>query len=47
MAYQQGWSENHPGHVVYLLDLSGSMEKNGKIDRLIVAVNDVVKDLIQ
>lgn len=47
MAYQQGWSENHPGHVVYLLDLSGSMEKNGKIDRLIIAVNDVVKDLIQ
>ena len=47
MDYQLGWSENHPGHVVYLLDLSGSMAENGKIDRLITAVHDVVKDLIQ
>lgn len=47
MDYQLGWSENHPGHVVYLLDLSGSMVENGKIDRLITAVHDVVKDLIQ
>ena len=47
MDYQLGWSKNHPGHVVYLLDLSGSMENNGKIDRLITAVHDVVIDLIQ
>lgn len=47
MEYQLGWSESHPGHVVYLLDLSGSMEENGKIDRLITAVHDVIKDLIQ
>jgi len=47
MEYQLGWTENHPGHIVFLLDLSDSMAENEKIDYLITAAHNAIKDLIQ
>jgi len=47
MAYELKWGSNHPGHLVYLLDLSGSMEKNGKIDYLLEAVKITADFLIE
>jgi len=38
---------NHPGHLVYLLDLSESMEKNGRIDHLLEAVKVTADSLIE
>ena len=39
MAYDLQWGSATPGHLVYLLDFSGSMENDGKIDILL----DVLK----
>lgn len=41
MAYKIAWGSNHPGHLVYLVDLSGSMEWNNKIDNVIDVIADV------
>lgn len=46
MAERLSWGSNHPGHLVYLLDLSGSMEQNGKIDHLLEAVKATSELLI-
>lgn len=40
MAYVLSWGSKHPGHLVYLLDLSQSMAKNRKIDYLLEAVKN-------
>ena len=47
MAYDLRWGSNHPGHLVYLLDLSGSMEKNGRIDYLLEAVKVTADFLVE
>lgn len=48
MAYSLKWSPNHPGHLVYLIDLSESMgwEKNKRINMLLEVLNDVCEFLI-
>lgn len=48
MAYNLKWSPNHPGHLVYLIDLSESMgwEKNKRINMLLEVLNDVCEFLI-
>ena len=40
MAYDLQWGSANPGHLVYLLDLSGSMAENGKIDTLLEVLKD-------
>lgn len=52
MAYELDWSIDHPGHLVYLLDLSGSMgikDQNGRtrIDELQEVLFDSAEELIQ
>lgn len=44
--YKLGWGENHPGHLVYLVDLSGSMAERNKIDTVIEVMEDVSDYLI-
>lgn len=46
MSYQLQWGSKHPGLLVYLVDLSGSMEWDGKIDRVSNAVWNVVDGLV-
>lgn len=46
MAYNLAWGRNHPGHLVYLIDLSGSMAWNNKIDDVIDVIADVSDYLI-
>jgi hypothetical protein len=43
MSYDYHWNEQHPGHAVYLVDLSGSMSKLRGNRRLV----DVVMDSLQ
>lgn len=47
MAYELTWSSIHPGHLVYLLDLSQSMALNGRIDYLLEAVKNTCEFLIE
>jgi uncharacterized protein YegL len=47
MAYELKWGSKHPGHLVYLLDLSESMSRNGKIDYLLEAVKTTSEFLIE
>ena len=44
MAYTQSWGTPSPGHIVYLVDLSGSMEN--KIDYTIDALSSVFNSLV-
>lgn len=44
MAYKQLWGTPSPGHIVFLIDLSGSMEK--KIDYTINVLNSVFRTLV-
>lgn len=44
MSYKQLWGTPSPGHIVYLIDLSGSME--GKIDYTINVLNSVFRTLV-
>ena len=46
MAYNLAWGSNHPGHLVYLLDLSQSMESGQKIDNVIETICEVSEYLI-
>lgn len=46
MAYNLAWGSNHPGHLVYLIDLSGSMAKDNKIDDVIDTIAQVSEYLI-
>jgi len=45
MAYNLPWGSNHPGHLVYLLDLSMSMSSD-MMDRLIRVIENVSEKLI-
>jgi uncharacterized protein YegL len=44
MAYEQLWGTTSPGHIVYLVDLSGSMEN--KVDYTIDALYSVFRTLV-
>lgn len=44
--YELEWNSDHPGHVVFLLDLSGSMERYNKINYVIEAVQDSIEKLL-
>lgn len=44
--YELKWNSDHPGHVVFLLDLSGSMAKDNKINYVIDAVHDSIENLL-
>lgn len=46
MAYNLAWGSNHPGHLVYLVDLSSSMAKDNKIDDVIDTIAQVSEYLI-
>lgn len=45
MSYDYNWNSNHPGHVVYLVDLSGSMGTSLEGVRLIDKVTDALTAL--
>lgn len=51
MSYSVKWNENHPGHIVYLIDLSGSMGKvrpsDGKrmVDVVLTTIHKLFKNL--
>ena len=44
--YTLKWNTDHPGHIVFLLDLSGSMAENNKIDYLIDSVQTTIENLL-
>ena len=44
MAYELQWGSDKPGHLVFLIDLSGSMEN--KIDDVINAVQNTCKSIV-
>lgn len=44
--YTTKWNSDHPGHIVFLLDLSGSMEEGNAIDYLIDAVQTTIENLL-
>lgn len=44
--YDLKWNSDHPGHVVFLIDLSGSMELDNKINYVIDAVQDSIENLL-
>lgn len=44
MAYELYWGSNHPGHIVFLIDLSESMAN--KIDDVIGAMQNTCKSLV-
>lgn len=46
MAYTIPWGSKHPGLLVYLIDLSGSMASNGKIDNVIEIIESASEFLI-
>lgn len=45
MSYDLNWNSKHPGHIVYLIDLSGSMARTMNGKRLIDIVMDVMYSL--
>lgn len=44
MAYNLGWSTQHPGLLVYLVDLSESMKENGKIEKAMDALQNSLRN---
>lgn len=46
MAYSLAWGSDHPGHLVYIVDLSQSMSRNDKIDNVIFVLGEVSEYLI-
>ena len=44
--YDLKWNSAHPGHIVFLIDLSGSMSENQKIDYLLDALKDTLDVLL-
>lgn len=47
MDYKLGWGRSHPGHLVYLIDLSGSMKKDNKIGQVMNALQNSLRVLLQ
>lgn len=46
MAYSLAWGSNHPGHLIYLVDLSWSMASDNKIDDVINVIENVSDYLV-
>lgn len=46
MDYSLGWGRQHPGHLVCLVDLSGSMGKDNKIGRVMDALQNSLRSLL-
>ena len=46
MDYNLGWGSQHPGHLVYLVDLSGSMKKDNKIGQVMDALHKSLRLLL-
>lgn len=44
MEYEQCWRASSPGHIVYLIDFSGSMAD--KIDYTLSVMNNVLRTLV-
>jgi uncharacterized protein YegL len=44
--YELKWNSATPGHIVFLIDLSGSMSENKKIDYLMDALKDTLEILL-
>ncbi len=44
--YTTKWNSDHPGHIVFLLDLSGSMAEGDAIDYLIDSVQTTIENLL-
>lgn len=44
--YETAWNTDHPGHVVFLLDLSGSMADDEKIDYVIQSLYKTMFSLV-
>ncbi len=48
MSYNLHWNPKHPGHIVYLIDLSGSMAREINGRRMVdIVINDVIKALFR
>ncbi len=43
--YKTDWNSAHPGHLVFLLDLSDSMKYDNKIDFAIKALQTTLSDI--
>ena len=46
MDYNLGWGSQHPGHLVYLVDLSGSMKNDNKIEQVMDALQKSLRLLL-
>jgi hypothetical protein len=46
MDYSMGWGSKNPGHLVYLIDLSSSMQFDGKIEMVMTALQKNLQRLI-
>lgn len=46
MAYDLGWGTKSPGHIVYLVDLSGSMKTDNKIGQVMEALQKGLRLLL-
>ena len=44
--YDLNWNSAHPGHVVFLIDMSGAMAADNKINFVIDAVQDSIETLL-
>lgn len=47
MSYELHWNPKHPGHIVYMLDLSGSMGRKINNTRLVDTVMEVMQKLFR
>lgn len=47
MSYDLHWNPKHPGHIVYMLDLSGSMGREINNKRLVDTVMEVIQKLFR
>lgn len=47
MSYELHWNPKHPGHIVYMLDLSGSMGRKINDKRLVDTVMEVMQKLFR
>lgn len=47
MSYELHWNSKHPGHIIYMLDLSGSMGRKINNERLVDIVMEVMRKLFR